>query len=337
MQPRSQSSSGAYHNNSTNSPSAVHHHPHSKHNTGRSYRDAVAGTTGHRGTYSPAPTATYAFTSTPGLATSKSSNPKVLRPADRSNTAGRPEDSRHGYTSLEAISSDSSLKPPQSSSSSRSTDDLAAPASKDPTRPSLRPLSTATLQPPAVASPSPSRPSPDRYRKVNRTNFTQSAQPSGSGMAAVSAVYANTTRSNSSSALPQITNQSSPQQAGINAPFIGDYTGQLRSQSVDDIHTYRSPSATQRALQDRRRSVGPASLNTAENFQNFLRKEMADSQNKNNRPASPAQVKKDGELKAPLRPGSRRTGSTDSSASGASSRGSSAVCYFLLLGRLCGY
>lgn len=319
MQPRSQSSSGAHHhNNSSNSAAA--HHPHNNSST-RSYRDAVAGNSAYRGGYNSAPVATYAFSATPGLSHSKPTNTQQSK-ADKSPVIGRPEDSRHGYTSLEAISSDQSLRPPLSqSSSSRSVDDLAT--TRQATRPNLRPLSTASLQPPGAGLASPARPSPDRYRKVaRRTDSSQSAQPSGSGMAAVAAVYTNSGQSNSNPSLPH------GQQNGVyQAPFIGDYAGQLRSQSVDDIHTHTSIPGAQQSYQNRRRSVGPASLATTENFQNFLRQEMAANQSKAAaaRPASPAQPKHGGELKAPHRPGSRRTGSTDSSASGTSSRNSSIV------------
>lgn len=330
MQPRSQNPSGALHNNSTNS-SAVHHHQQHQariNNTPSRYRDVVGPNSTPRAGYHSAPIATYAFTSTPGLDSSKpnaNSNNQVPNIGNRTSSLGRTQDSRqqpqqHGYTSLEAISPDQSVRPP-ASASSRSVDDLSAQT----TRPNLRPLSTSTTPQAPYANPSPSRPSPDRYRKVNRrSDVIQSAQPSGSGMAAVAAVYTNTTRTNSSPSLPTTQN---PQQGVPNAPFIGDYTGQLRSQSVDDIHAYRHPSASQPPVQGRRLSVGPGSLNTTENFQNFLRTEMAASQSKAGgmSPVSPVQARHAGELKVPHRPGSRRTGSTDSSASGASSRASTAV------------
>ncbi|KAI5801125.1 hypothetical protein EDC01DRAFT_716383 [Geopyxis carbonaria] len=317
MQPRSQSSSGALHSTSQAQVGQQHNLSSTR------YRDAVAGNSGYnQRSYNSAPVAPYAFTSTPGLSNSKPANVQSQKPRDnRSSTAGRPEDSRQIYTSLETISPDSSVRPPQSQSSTRSFD--TSSTQQQTSRPTLQPLSTGSLQPPqSVASPT--RPSPERYRR-NRISqggisSPQSAQPSGSGMAAVSAVYTNPNRASSSPSLPHLSGIG-PQ--GVpKGTFIGDYAGQLRSQSVDDIHTHRSPTG-QQPSQNRRRSVGPGSI-TAENFQNFLRQELSTPQKPSARPASPAtSVKANQEFKPPVRPGSRRTGSTDSSASGNSSRASS--------------
>lgn len=143
-------------------------------------------------------------------------------------------------------------------------------------------------------------------------------------MAAVTAVYQHPSRANSSPSLPNGSGTTGLGQGAVKAPFVGDYTGQLRSQSVDDIHTYRRPS-TYQTTRSRRRSVGPGSM-TAENFQNFLRQELA-SANPIGAVASdsPAGNKSlvVGDFKPPMGPGSRRTDSTDSSASGSSSRASS--------------
>lgn len=121
-------------------------------------------------------------------------------------------------------------------------------------------------------------------------------------------------------------------------PFIGDYTGQLRSKSVDDIHTYQSPAAitNQQLMRNRRRSVGPDAF-SPDSFQNFVRQEINSLSQKTNaqlsRPGSSTSGSVSGSTRSQVgasspnsnmhghsRPGNGRTGSTDSSVSGNSSR-----------------
>lgn len=292
MQPRSQSTSGTIHNSSQGQG-------HSNTNNTR-YRDAVAGSSGYRA----APVAPYAFTSTPNLSTAKpaaiTSTPQ--KSADNAVAANRPEDSKQGYTSLEAISNDPTVRPPLSQSSN--TDTGRRPSSS---RPNPRPLSTATLQPATPAGlTSPTRAAPERYKKVTRRPESVVLQPAHSSGTEMSAgVYAAPNRAYSTPSLPQTVGTAQ-------APFIGDYTGQLRSQSVDDMHAYEAP-GSRYGGPNRRRSVGTSSI-TAETFQTFLRQELSGNQQKSANA---------GEFKPPHRPGSRRTGSTDSSGSGTSSRASS--------------
>jgi len=154
-------------------------------------------------------------------------------------------------------------------------------------------------------------------------------------MGAVAAIYTQPGKANSNPSLPPTVGNA----GGVGkAPFIGDYTGQLRSQSVDDIHTYRSPSAISnlQQMQNRRRSVGPDAF-SPESFQNFVRNEMSSSPQTNvqlSRPGSASgsasgsnrsQAGASGPNSTIPRPGNRRTGSTDSSASGNSSRPSSVI------------
>jgi len=299
MQPRSQAPHGAPQSPGQHNVNASRYNS----NSSSAYRGYTA------------PVAPYAFTSTPGLA-----SPKVPSPSKPA-MGGRPDDTRQAYTSLDSLSPDSSLRAP-SQSSARSIDDSSLQGS----RPNVRPLSTIQATPQAAA-PSPNREKPDRYKRVNRNSQhglpAGSAQPSGPGMAAVTAVYQHPSRANSSPSLPNGSGATGLGQGAVKAPFVGDYTGQLRSQSVDDIHTYRRPS-TYQTTRSRRRSVGPGSM-TAENFQNFLRQELA-SANPIGAVASdsPAGNKSlvVGDFKPPMGPGSRRTDSTDSSASGSSSRAS---------------
>ncbi|KAI5857001.1 hypothetical protein BZA05DRAFT_415710 [Tricharina praecox] len=299
MQPRSQASHGASQGPGQHNGNASRYN---NSNNGGSYR-----------VYS-APVSPYAFTSTPGLTSFKAPSPS--KPA----MGGRPDDTRQAYTSLDSLSSDANLRVP-SQSSPRSTDDSSL---NQGSRQNVRPLST-TIQAIPPAAPSPTREKPDRYKRVNRNSQlglpAGSAQPSGSGVAAV---YQHPSRANSSPSLPNSNGAANLGQGVVKAPFVGDYTGQLRSQSVDDIHTYQRPS-TYQTTQSRRRSVGPGSM-TAENFQSFLRQELASTNPIGAVAPDTSTGSKNtvvGDFKPPMRPGSRRTGSTDSSASGSSSRASS--------------
>lgn len=123
------------------------------------------------------------------------------------------------------------------------------------------------MSPQVVANTTPTRPTPDRYKRSfkkteNNPPTNGSALPSGSGMAAVGALYYNPPQANSSPSLPA-QGRHSPKRSvsgndditadAINAPFATT----LRSQSVDDIHTYQKPAVTtQHNLQNRRRSFG---------------------------------------------------------------------------------
>ncbi|KAF8542881.1 hypothetical protein BDD12DRAFT_316637 [Trichophaea hybrida] len=317
MQPRSQPSAGALHGSTQGQTGS---HSHNNHGPSR-YNNSSNnnGGTGYRG-YSTTPVATYAFTSTPSLATKPSSSSGPTKLGDRPTMGGKPDDTRQTYTSLDSISLDSSLRAPLSQSSpARSMDDSSI---QHGTRPP-RMLSTVTaIQPQTQSVASPTREKPDRYKRFNRNSYiglpTGSAQPSGSGTASVAAVYTHPSRANST---PNVNGGNS---GVVRASFIGDYEGQLRSQSVDDIHTYRRPSPLSHQItHGRRRSVGPGSI-TTESFQNFLRQELANNPNGLARFGQPADKKAPvANYKPPVGPGSRRTGSTDSSASGTSSRASS--------------
>ncbi|RPA86504.1 hypothetical protein BJ508DRAFT_301866 [Ascobolus immersus RN42] len=122
------------------------------------------------------------------------------------------------------------------------------------------------LSPPVAANtvPTATRPQPDRYKRSFKktennppaatVSSNGSALPSGSGMAAIGALYTNPPHANSQPSLPRGSISGSDDLAGaINAPFAAT----LRSQSVDDIHTYQKPVVTtQHNLQNRRRSFG---------------------------------------------------------------------------------
>lgn len=350
MQPRPQSASNSLQSSQTQSAHPNQHHlttPRNMggyNNTSNSNNNSTGG--GYRSGYTTAPVAPYAFTSTPSLSNTKQQPPKI---GER--TSSKPEDSRNRYPAPDSISSSSSSSSDPSSrhqGATSSARDDAPQYSRSNTRP-LSTISTSNLPPPQMTT-STNRPSPDRYRRPgNRRSESAaasvgspqngSAQPSGSGMASVAAIYTQPGRSNSNPSLPQ---GAAPAGATPKAPFIGDYTGQLRSQSVDDIHTHRLPSnLSQQQMQNRRRSVGPDAF-SPDSFQNFVRQEMsnmpAQMSIQLSRPGSAASgssksQSNEGSNKASgsanfqpsMRPGNRRSGSTDSSNSANSSRPTSVL------------
>lgn len=238
--------------------------------------------------YRAPPVAPYAFTSTPAL------NPKANSPQK---VVQRPDDSKQSYTSLETLSNDT-IRPPTSQSSSTQ-------------RSVPRPLSSVGLQASVPAGlTSPTSNTPSRYKKRPESVVLQPNQ--------MPQVYGAPNRSSSTPSIPQVSGVMQP-------PFIGDHAGQLRSSSVDDINVYRSPAPYVSASDNRRKSVHGAisgSQWTAGEFQNFIRQEISGM---SQRPAV-GDINGNNGFKPPQRPGSRRTGSTDSSGSGASSRASSVSC-----------
>lgn len=348
MQSRPQSASNSLQSAQTQSAHPGQHHLTTPRNMG-GYNNSNSNSNnsaggGYRSGYTTAPVAPYAFTSTPSLSNTKQ-QPKI---GER--TSSKPEDSRNRYPAPDSISSSSSSSSDPSSRHQGVTTSGARDDVSQYSRPNARPLSTisTTALPPPQMTVSTSRPSPDRYRRPGNkrsesamspvtTSYNGSAQPSGSGMVAVAAIYSQPSRSNSNPSLPQASGPT------VKAPFIGDYTGQLRSQSVDDIHTHRHQSTSfQQQMQNRRRSVGPDAF-SPESFQNFVRQEVGTMPTpmpiQLSRPGSAAsgssrsQTNETGHkstgsassFQPPNRPGNRRTGSTDSSNSANSSRPTSVL------------
>lgn len=227
---------------------------------------------GYRSFSGTAPVAPYAFTSTPGL-TNSHSKQQTQAWSDSKNPAVRqlgPEETRLRYPVSDTSSSSSSVSSDPPSRYHQSHQQQQATAFTVRTNPNAtaRPVSVAALASPQVLpTATKSRPSPDRYRRKKSDGNIPSSPtvhppagstvPSGSGMAAVGAHYTpvvTTGRANS----PVTTSA-----GGVMNP-IESYAGQLRSQSVDDIHTHRLPnSLTAQQRQQRRASVGafsPGSL-----------------------------------------------------------------------------
>lgn len=307
-------------------------------NTGSNSSGSGGGGSGYRSGYTSAPVAPYAFTSTPGLSNTKPAlaSPKILERTPSTPAAGH-LDSRNRYPASDSVSSSSSASSdPSFRNQQAQSAIIRSKEEHSDGRPNLRPISTiSTNLSPPILSPT-GRPSPDRYRRANNgragSNTGQvgsgSAQPSRPTAGAVAPIYTQPGRANSNPSLPPTVGNAGG--VGKAAPFIGDYAGQLRSQSVDDIHTYRSPSSISnlQQMQNRRRSVGPDAF-SPESFQNFVRNEMSASSRaalQLSRPESQVGASGPNSITQNTpRPGNRRTGSTDSSVSGNSSRPSSVI------------
>lgn len=149
-------------------------------------------------------------------------------------------------------------------------------------------------------------------------------------MASVAAIYSPSVRSDSNPSLPQVAS-------------IGDYAGQLRNRSVDDIHTHKNTALTsQQQAQNRRKSVGPDAF-SPDSFQNFVRQEMStmaapvsiqlsrpgsatSGSGKSQTNEGSGRATGSANFQPSMRPGgSRRAGSADSSNSANSSRPTSVL------------
>lgn len=344
MQPRPQSASNSLQSAQAQSSHPNQHHLTTPRNMG-GYNSSSSNnnnsnnnsnnTSGYRSGYTTAPVAPYAFTSTPSLSNTKQQPPKI---GER--TSSKPDDSRNRYPAPDSISSSSSSST-DPSSRHQGTTSAARDDALQYSRPNTRPLSTISTSnlPPPQMTTSTNRPSPDRYRRPgnrrSESGISASAQPSGSGMAAVAAIYSQPVRSESNPSLPQVATT-------VRSSSIGDYAGQLRSQTVDDIHTHKHPANTsQQQMQNRRKSVGPDSF-SPDSFQNFVRQEMStmatpvsiqlsrpgsatsgSSKSQNN---EGGRATGSANFQPSMRPGgSRRAGSTDSSNSANSSRPTSVL------------
>lgn len=223
-----------------------------------------------------APVAPYAFTSTPGLTNSHTKQAQqVWTDNNNKNSAVRPmapEEARLRYpvsdtSSSSSVSSESPARYHQSHQQQLQQFTRTNPNA------SARPLSVAASLPGSTttsATPNTPRPSPDRYRRGKKGDGNVSsnptvpsplgpAAPNSSGMATHGMQHTPVgihDRANSTAATSATTTVMLP---------IGTYAGQqLRSQSVDDIHTHRNPNGpTKQQIQHRRASVGafsPGSL-----------------------------------------------------------------------------
>ena len=219
-----------------------------------------------------APVAPYAFTSTPGLTNSHTKQPQQVW-TDNKNSAVRPiapEETRLRYPISDSSSSSSVSSEPPARYHQSHQQQLQQFTRTNPNA-NARPLSVAALPGSMTVSTttSPPRPSPDRYRRGKKGDGNVSANstvppPQGSATPSSSGM---TTMQPSSIDTHGRANNTAVTSAATTAVVlpIGTYVGQqLRSQSVDDIHTHRSQNRpTKHQIQHRRASVGafsPGSL-----------------------------------------------------------------------------
>ncbi|KAI9878833.1 MAG: bud neck involved protein [Pleopsidium flavum] len=252
------------------------------------------GTSSYRGHTSLAPVAPYAFTSTPILSNGGNAlrqNPITphLRQENRTSSAPViPNSVTPGQivtASRQRYPASASICTSSSSSSSNAATTVQQTASRDdsslPTMPrsgevAPRPASTINLitttpilPPPTLASSA--KPSPDRYRRVQRrteantpiTSIQQpglhggSAFPSGSGMATVGHLYQHPSQSSSSPSLSTYQPyRRSPSPLGSHAAGFSTASqpGQGGISSADDTNLYRQ-STLEQAKRSRRRSI----------------------------------------------------------------------------------
>ncbi|KAI9721795.1 MAG: hypothetical protein M1812_002130 [Candelaria pacifica] len=179
-------------------------------------------------------------------------------------------------TPSSSTSSTASTNPPTRGVQAISKDDISIPSTQRPTNLNTRPasmigLNSAYTNPTGSTGNPPVKPSPDRYRRVNRrneptapdTNTYQSkspsgsALPSGSGMATVGHLYNHPSHASSSPTLQshQSTGASStPQSSRHNLGLVSGGYSQGKPASVDDMQGYRQPT-TEQAKRYRRRSI----------------------------------------------------------------------------------
>ncbi len=253
------------------------------------------GTSSYRGHTSLAPVAPYAFTSTPVLTTGGNplrQNPITPHLRQENRTSSAPiipnnnapgqsvAASRQRYPACASISTSSSSSSSNAATSGQQTtskDDSSLPTTSRSGEVAPRPASTINLitttpilPPPTLASTA--KPSPDRYRRVQRraeantpiTSMHQpglhggSAFPSGSGVATVGHLYQHPSQSTSSPSLSTYQPyRRSPSPLGSNAAGFSTagQPGQGGILSADDANLYRQ-SNPEHVKRSRRRSIG---------------------------------------------------------------------------------
>lgn len=253
------------------------------------------GPSSYRGHTSLAPVAPYAFTSTPNLGNGGNplrQNPSTPHLRHESRTSSAPTVSidggagQVGAASRQRYPASASISTSSSSSSSNAATLGQQAASKDDSailttarsgELAPRPASTINLVPTAPNLPPPTlsstaKPSPDRYRRVQRradanvpiSSVQQpglhggSALPSGSGMATIGHLYQHPSHSASSPSLSTYQpHRRSPSPLGSNSAGFSTnrQSGQDGGFSADDMNTYPQSTA-ESAKKSRRRSVG---------------------------------------------------------------------------------
>ncbi len=247
--------------------------------------------------------APYAFTSTPGLMDganplrqnpptphlrqeNRTSSAPVIPPSQQKQNGENFAHNKPRYPAPAPASStpsSTSSDPPARGVHVISKDDTSIPSTQRAVDLNTRPASMIGLNgaysnTAGLSINPPPKPSPDRYRRVNRrneptnsdTNIHQvnpqggSALPSGSGMATVGHLYNHPSHANSSPSLQShqgFGSSSTSQPSRQNPAFVNGGYPQAKPASVDDMQAYRQPT-TEQAKRYRRRSI--SSLDAAE-------------------------------------------------------------------------
>ncbi|PGG96803.1 hypothetical protein AJ79_09448 [Helicocarpus griseus UAMH5409] len=260
LQPRPSSSAGSF----PSSQPTPQQHPQMARNqqaSRASHNNGGGNGTGYRTSQAGQPVAPYAFTSTPSLTTgnphARQNTPPLLKTEHRAVSApSAPQvqtnptfpgviPQRAHFTTAGSVSSSS---PISSTNSHGSKDDSAIPSRQRAGDPASRPLSSLGFTPPSfsAASPSASKPSPDRYRRGQRR--VEQASQGQNGIANVS---------------PSVLNGSHLNFApnAKNVPF----PHHSRGASADDAFIDK-PQSPELAKRYRRRSLGSLDTTGLMNF-----------------------------------------------------------------------
>ncbi|KAI9839700.1 MAG: bud neck involved protein [Thelocarpon superellum] len=352
LQPRPSSASGTF---QTGPQGHTHplHNPRAQAMPRNMYAHGAGGVGNYRGQTSPAAVVPYTFSANPGLnqmhyAHPSQFNPHHLRQENRTFSApvlpyNRPYSEVYpgnGHQRLPTNGSVSTTSSASSSAPATSNEDASAhedaPTTATPGAPSqsagaVTTPSMASVPQMALIVPSQptTKPSPDRYRRVQRRAETSaavgpaaqqqapvagaSAVPSGSGMATVGHLYGGPAQT--SGLAPTFAYQSFgtfPQRGPRRASGYGSpiSAGAMRPTSMDDMQLYRQPQSEQ-AKRYRRRSI--SSLDVGD-FAGLQRSPQSS-------PVRQDQMIWTGPI-TPARPASshRRSGSSDSNRSGQSAQ-----------------
>lgn len=259
LQSRS-SSSDAYQNTPRNQQRNSHV-PHNMYNTSTSGMV----TSSYRGHTTISPIPPYAFTATPNVNAPGRANPSQQNPPPSHPRLDNRTSSAPAVPQLQQpASSTISARPPVLSLPFQHNGQGTSETSQTPqnTKPlNQRPLSSIDLNPPPLAATSnsnPPKPSPDRYRRVQRKSETFGGQsntqstPAGHGVVNVGGLYMNPTQASSSSTLSPYPAYRGPQSSV--APNATNFPSMpSRTSTMDDMSLPKSQHEV--ASRYRRRSI----------------------------------------------------------------------------------
>ena len=242
-------------------------HPRNSHMPQNMYASAASGIvhSSYRGNTITSPIPPYAFTTTPSVNAPTRANPlqqnpppPQLRPDDRTSSAPVVPQSQQSTSSTVSSRAPILSLPFQQNGQGPAEASRSSPNTTPLTQ---RPLSSIDLNPPALTAASttnPSKPSPDRYRRVQRRADTVGGYsnvqpvPAGAGAANGGGIYMNPTQANSSPTLsPYPAYRGSPSAVAPNPSNFPPMPS--RTTTMDDMSLPRSQH--EGASRYRRRSI----------------------------------------------------------------------------------